>query len=112
MKFIKSDLALNYIKNLPKRDKPDWKQFIPDANPLAYDLLSKMLTFNPEKRITIDECIIHPYLAECRDKEDEDRISTKTFDWNFDSSDLSIEEIREMIYDEIIEFQKNKKPDN
>ena len=68
-----------------------------------------MLTFNPEKRITLDECINHPYLEDCRDREEEEKVSTKTFDWYFDTENLSIEEIRTMIYNEIIEYINSKK---
>ena len=37
----------------------------------AIDLLEKMLVFNPKKRITIDECLKHPYLIELHFPEDE-----------------------------------------
>ncbi|CAJ0912755.1 2150_t:CDS:2 [Entrophospora sp. SA101] len=34
----------------------------PDANPLAVDMLEKLLTFNPTKRVTVEEALTHPYL--------------------------------------------------
>ena len=37
----------------------------------ALDLLDKMLTFNPEKRITIEESLAHPYLEQYYDPADE-----------------------------------------
>ena len=38
-----------------------WQQMFPDADPLAIDLLSKLLEFNPDKRINVDDAIQHPY---------------------------------------------------
>lgn len=34
----------------------------PQANPLALDMLEKLLAFNPTKRITVEEALKHPYL--------------------------------------------------
>lgn len=39
-------------------------EFFPDANPMAIDLLTKMLKFNPEERITVVQALAHPYLAQ------------------------------------------------
>lgn len=41
--------------------------FDSEANPLAMDLLSKMLTFHPNKRITVEEALAHPYLKSLHD---------------------------------------------
>lgn len=35
------------------------------------DLLDKMLTFNPNKRITVEEALAHPYLEQYYDPADE-----------------------------------------
>ena len=37
----------------------------------ALDLLDKMLTFNPHKRITVEEALAHPYLEQYYDPQDE-----------------------------------------
>ena len=39
-------------------------EFFPDANPLAVDLLSRMLKFNPAERIPVMQALTHPYLAQ------------------------------------------------
>ena len=37
-----------------------------NADPKALDLLEKMLTFNPHKRIIVEEALAHPYLEQER----------------------------------------------
>ena len=39
----------------------------------ALDLLDKMLTFNPNKRITVEQALAHPYLEQYYDPTDEVR---------------------------------------
>lgn len=50
MSYISNENAIKYIKSLPKRSKQKWENLYPKANPLTLDLLSHMLTFNPNKR--------------------------------------------------------------
>lgn len=38
----------------------------PNAHPEAVDLLEKMLQFHPDKRISVDEALEHPYVAHLR----------------------------------------------
>ena len=35
------------------KNKCDWKETFPNADPLAIDLLGKLLEFNPDKRISV-----------------------------------------------------------
>jgi len=37
----------------------------------ALDLLDKLLTFNPNKRITVEQALAHPYLEQYYDPHDE-----------------------------------------
>ena len=52
-----------FIQNLPKRKPKDLNTVFKGANPDAIDLIRKMLTFDPSKRITIDEALEHPYMS-------------------------------------------------
>lgn len=51
--IIGNENAIKYIKSLPKRTKQSWDKLFPNIKPQAADLLSKMLTFNPDKRYTV-----------------------------------------------------------
>ena len=37
-----------------------------NADPKALDLLEKMLTFNPHKRIVVEDALAHPYLEQVK----------------------------------------------
>jgi mitogen-activated protein kinase 1/3 len=54
IEFITGEGSRNFILNLPKREPQAWENLYSDSNPLALDLLSKMLTFNPNKRFSIE----------------------------------------------------------
>lgn len=54
MKYIGNPNAINYIKSLPKRTKQSFTQLYPKANPKVCELLTKMITFNPDKRYTVE----------------------------------------------------------
>jgi serine/threonine protein kinase len=47
---------------LPKRDGKDFNQLFKGASDNAIDLLKKMLTYDPDERISVEEALAHPYL--------------------------------------------------
>lgn len=68
---INSTRSREYIRALPFRKKKPFSQLFPKANPLAHDLLEKCLTFNPKRRIDVNDALQHPYLASYHDPNDE-----------------------------------------
>lgn len=105
--YITNESALKYMKSLPKRSKQSWKNLFPDANPIGLDLLSKMLTFNPDKRYTIEQCINHEYFNGLHNAEEEPICETQ-FDWSFDTFEHKKETIQNMIYEESLEYHPDK----
>ena len=67
MEFISSEKARRYIRSLPKSPRVDFGKVYPDAEPAAIDLIDKMLVFDPQRRITVEEALAHPYLASLHD---------------------------------------------
>ena len=73
MQHVKSQAAREAIKDISDEVKGiPWEQICPSATPDALDLLSKLIMFNPDERITAKEAIKHPFLSEYHEHVDED----------------------------------------
>ncbi|CAN6643567.1 mitogen-activated protein kinase Fus3p [Trichomonascus vanleenenianus] len=102
---IKSRRAREYIRSLEFKKKVPFAQLFPNANPLAVDLLEKMLTFNPAKRITVEEALQHPYLEAYHDAEDEPTaapLPDDFFDFDMYREELTLDQIKPLLYKEIM----------
>ena len=65
--FIDNTKARRFIKSLPYSRGIHFSSMYPHADPLAVDLLQRMLIFDPSKRITVMEALHHPYLSSLYD---------------------------------------------
>lgn len=112
---IKSARAKSYISNLPLKPKMPWEIALDkqNLNPQMLDLLDRMLTFNPNKRISAAEALTHPYLSTYHDPDDEpDYPPLNLHDefWRIDNeikkpnddSEISMDKLKQMLYDEIM----------
>lgn len=103
LRRVGSPRAQDYIRSLPIKPRVPFQQLFPHANPLAIDLLSKMLNFDPAKRITCEQALQHPYLAVWHDPSDEPVCPTQ-FDFGFEDED-SIEGMKKLIVEEVNHFR-------
>ncbi len=68
----------------------------------TWDFLSKLLVFNPEKRMTVEEALEHPYIADFHKEEDEIVCEKKISIPMDDNQKFSLSEYRSKLYDEIL----------
>ncbi|KAJ7076871.1 kinase-like domain-containing protein [Mycena belliarum] len=103
LRRVGSPRAQDYIRSLPIKPRVPFSTLFPHANPLAIDLLSQMLCFDPAKRISCEQALAHPYLQVWHDPADEPMCEAK-FDFGFEEED-SIEGMKKLIVDEVNSFR-------
>eukprot|EP00359_Climacostomum_virens_P008053 CAMPEP_0204916048 /NCGR_PEP_ID=MMETSP1397-20131031/13957_1 /ASSEMBLY_ACC=CAM_ASM_000891 /TAXON_ID=49980 /ORGANISM="Climacostomum Climacostomum virens, Strain Stock W-24" /LENGTH=411 /DNA_ID=CAMNT_0052088393 /DNA_START=10 /DNA_END=1245 /DNA_ORIENTATION=- len=90
------------LRFTPRVAKP-FELIFRDCNPLGVDLLKRLLSFDPVQRITVDDALRHPYLAELHFPEDEPTTCPVCrFDFEFESQVLSMRELKDYLYSEIV----------
>jgi len=64
LEFVTEPAAVKFVREMGHKERMPWKEVsqLSDGTEEALDLLDKMLTFNPSKRITAIEALEHPYL--------------------------------------------------
>lgn len=60
---INSPLAETMLESLPPTRTKRLRDIFPTASDDALDMLKNLLHFNPDKRLTAEECLQHPYVA-------------------------------------------------
>lgn len=98
---IINDKARCYIQSLPFKPKIPWDRMYSNADPKALDLLEKMLSFNPRKRILVEDALSHPYLEQYYDPADEPT-ALEPFGFDMELDDLPKEKLKELIFEEIV----------
>lgn len=102
MKKMSSEDARRYVSTLPKMPRRNFAEIFRGVNPLAIDLLEKMLELDADRRPTAEQALSHPYLATYADPDDEP--TAEKFDYSWEERDLPLEEWKRLIFDEMIKF--------
>jgi len=97
----------DFVSALPRKQKIAFQQLFPKANPDACDLLDKLLCFDPDKRLTVEQALRHPYLSELHCEEDEPICDTFDHqDFYFEYLKTTKEDLRVLIHQEVVNHYK------
>ncbi|CAG2233070.1 stress-activated protein kinase JNK-like isoform X1 [Mytilus galloprovincialis] len=122
----------NYVENRPRYAGYNFDRLFPDVifpqdsteHPglrasMARDLLSKMLVVDPEKRISVDEALMHPYIHVWYDESEVNGVSVhvgeahvpapQPYDHTVDEQEHTVDEWKDLIYNAVITYGKKEK---
>ncbi|GJU45978.1 mitogen-activated protein kinase homolog NTF3-like protein [Tanacetum coccineum] len=102
IEFIDNQKARKYITSLPFSQGTPISELYPEAQPLAIDLLQKMLVFDPSKRISVDDALHHPYMSTLYSSDMDPPVDVPV-DLDIDE-ELKEDVIREMIWKEMLYY--------
>ncbi|KAJ6570725.1 CMGC/MAPK protein kinase [Mycena sp. CBHHK59/15] len=94
---ITSKRSRDYLLMLPKRPGRYFPALFPHAPSEAIDFLSKTLTFDPTKRLTVYDALEHPYLEAYHDPEDEPSaipLNPSYFQFDFNDKNPTNDQLR------------------
>ncbi|KAL6045734.1 MAP kinase [Balamuthia mandrillaris] len=100
---IRSPFASTMLESLPPAKPRVLSDMYPHASEEALDLLRRLLHFNPEKRISAEEALKHPYVAQFHNPEEELICKEPIKIPKDDNHKYSIDEYRTRLYQDIQE---------
>lgn len=69
--YLNNSRSLNYMNSLPKVQEVEWNELIQRGTKNEIELIKMMLTWNPAKRISVEEALKHSYFDDLHDPSDE-----------------------------------------
>lgn len=101
--FVTAPRARQFIRDLKGIQREDFARKFTGVNPKAIDLMSKMLQFDPRRRISVRQALAHPYLAPLHD-EAEEPTAPSPFEFDFEDEKMSSDDVKARVYNEILHY--------
>ncbi|KAK6146784.1 hypothetical protein DH2020_020653 [Rehmannia glutinosa] len=102
---IRNEKARRYLSSMRKKSRVPLSHKFPSIDPLALRLLERLLAFDPKDRPSAEEALADPYFYGLANVEDEPSTQPiSKFDFVFERRKLTKDDVRELIYREILEY--------
>ncbi|XP_044861532.1 mitogen-activated protein kinase 15 isoform X2 [Mauremys mutica] len=107
---IHSDYRASVINRISSRRRVTIEEILPSSTPPhALDLLKRLLVFNPNKRLTAEEALQHPYVKRFHCPAKEPSLDYDVILPLDDDIQLSVAEYRNKLYEMILERKANNR---
>ncbi|NXO86109.1 MK15 kinase, partial [Sitta europaea] len=108
---LQSEYKASVINHMSSRQRVAFEEIFPSSTPLpALDLLKKLLVFNPDKRLTAEEALQHPYVSRFHCPSREPSLDFDVILPLGDDVQLSVAEYRNKLYEMILEKKSKSLP--
>ncbi|XXG90490.1 hypothetical protein AAC387_Pa12g2245 [Persea americana] len=102
---IRNEKARRYLSTMRNKQPVPFSQKFPNADPSALKLLERLLAFDPKDRPTAEEALADPYFKGLAKVEREPSCQpTSKVEFEFERRRVTKEDIRELIFREILEY--------
>jgi len=106
---VESPHAATILSSINIAKKKSFHNFFPNASETAIDFLRRLLVFNPNHRLTVEEALKHKYLEQFSSPEEEivcDHTISIPMD---DNTKFTVKEYRDAIYSDIARKKKEQR---
>ncbi|XP_010554425.1 PREDICTED: mitogen-activated protein kinase 17 [Tarenaya hassleriana] len=102
---IRNEKARKYLSNMRRKERVPFSQKFPNADPVALGLLQRLIAFDPKDRPSAEEALADPYFQGLANVEYEpSRHPISKLEFEFERRKLTREDVRELMYREILEY--------
>lgn len=102
---VRNEKARRFLQNMRKKNGIPFEQHFPHADLAALSLLKRLLAFDPAERPTAEEALADPYFAGLSQPSREpSAMPISKIAFEFERRKLTTDEVRELIYREILEY--------
>jgi len=107
---IQSDFAGQMLENIPEHNVENGlDEMYTNADPEAMDLLKKLLAFNPDKRLTVEQALEHPFVGQFHNPAEEITCDKTIIIPINDNKKMSVATYRDELYTSIIKVNVDTK---
>ncbi|KAJ4842172.1 Mitogen-activated protein kinase 19 [Turnera subulata] len=102
---VRNEKARKYLSEMRRKQPVLFAHKFPNADPLALRLLQRLLAFDPKERPTAEEALADPYFKGLAKVEREPSCQPiSKLEFEFERRRITKEDIRELLYREILEY--------
>ncbi|KAK8503963.1 hypothetical protein V6N13_021737 [Hibiscus sabdariffa] len=102
---IRNEKARRYLSSMRKKPPVPFSQKFPNVDHVALRLLERLLAFDPKDRPTAEEALADPYFYGLANVDREPSTqSISKLEFEFERRKLAKDDVRELIYREILEY--------